>query len=389
MDLQTLVDAIKRSGGGQNALDEADGLLARTNLLERTGRYGALLSQLARANDKSNFLALVLETNFAYRFESEGRELTYEVSQGPDQHSSIDFLRALSPNDKVFFELRLLQQTQSIADDIRHQIEQSPVYSVAMDGHGERREILRIQSVILSKVQDKNGKPTKFFSTAADAVNIVVIDASDTLLGTVDVHDCLLATHGDPSVEDVYQRGVFGIFQDDKPEYPQPIHDIASNFAHAKQTLHGVLFVFRVPRSALLTYQIEQVLVWNPSRISPTRAREILSDVTAAIPQRIMTGAVPGDSSLARVTSQRVSPSRPPPIGIDYVPERIAKRPVRIAERLGVHCASTLKLVSRIASLASWSTRGVGAPRVIPPPYVPGSPYPRLSIRMKTMLGLS
>jgi hypothetical protein len=50
------------------------------------------------------------------------------------------------------------------------------------------------------------------------------------------------------------------------------------------------------------------------------------------------------------------------------------KRPVRIAERLGVHCASTLKLVSRVPSAASWSMRGVGAPRVMPPPYTPTSP---------------
>jgi hypothetical protein len=39
-----------------------------------------------------------------------------------------------------------------------------------------------------------------------------------------------------------------------------------------------------------------------------------------------------------------------------------------IAERLGVHCASTLKFVSRVPSVASLSMRGVGAPRTMPPP---------------------
>jgi len=39
---------------------------------------------------------------------------------------------------------------------------------------------------------------------------------------------------------------------------------------------------------------------------------------------------------------------------------------VMIAARLGVHCASTLKLVSLRPSAASWSRRGVGAPRVMP-----------------------
>src|SRR6476620_5748412 len=87
------------------------------------------------------------------------------------------------------------------------------------------------------------------------------------------------------------------------------------------------------------------------------------------------------------VTSHCVSPSRPSPIGIECVPERIENRPVMRADRLGVHCASTLKLVSRIPSVASLSMRGVGAPRTTPPPYTPTSPYPRLSIRMKRMLG--
>jgi len=70
------------------------------------------------------------------------------------------------------------------------------------------------------------------------------------------------------------------------------------------------------------------------------------------------------DSSSAIVTSHCVNPSKPSPIGTECVPERIAKRPVMIAERLGVHCASTLKLVSRVPSAASRSMRGVGAPRV-------------------------
>jgi len=72
MDIQALVSAIRRSGGGQNAIAEAGGLLIRINVLEGTGRYVRLLSQLTRANDRSNFLALALEVNFAYQFESRG-----------------------------------------------------------------------------------------------------------------------------------------------------------------------------------------------------------------------------------------------------------------------------------------------------------------------------
>ena len=111
MDKQTLVDAIKNSHGGQNALEEIDDLLARINYLAQTQRYAELVSQLAKANDKSNFLALVLEVNFAYQFEAGGRELAYEVKQDAKQKGSIDFLRKAPTGDCVFFELRLLQQT--------------------------------------------------------------------------------------------------------------------------------------------------------------------------------------------------------------------------------------------------------------------------------------
>jgi hypothetical protein len=50
------------------------------------------------------------------------------------------------------------------------------------------------------------------------------------------------------------------------------------------------------------------------------------------------------------------------------VPERIGCWPVKIADRLGVHCASTLKFSSFRPWSANLSIRGVGAPRSTPPP---------------------
>ncbi len=70
----------------------------------------------------------------------------------------------------------------------------------------------------------------------------------------------------------------------------------------------------------------------------------------------------------AIVTSQRVIPSAPPVTSTLCVPERIAWRPVSKAERLGVHCASTLKFSNWRPSPARASIRGVGAPRSTPPP---------------------
>jgi hypothetical protein len=74
------------------------------------------------------------------------------------------------------------------------------------------------------------------------------------------------------------------------------------------------------------------------------------------------------DNACALVISQRVRPSGPPVMGTVCVPERKGCRPVSIADRLGVHCASTLKFNSLMQSPAKASIRGVAAPRRIPPP---------------------
>lgn len=198
MNKQALIDAIRRSDGKQWALDEADDLWLRLEFLHNTSRYGQLLSSLIKANDKSNFLALVLEANFAFQFESKGLALVYEVQQDAQKRTSIDFLRKTRNGDSVYFELRLLQQTQSIKDTINAQLQKCSAYALFMGGDDEQKEVVRLQNTILGKVQDKNGKPIKFFSTDANAVNMVVVDATESLLGTIDVHDCMLATHGDP-----------------------------------------------------------------------------------------------------------------------------------------------------------------------------------------------
>lgn len=286
LNKQALIDAIGRSGGKQHALDEADALWAKLDCLQQTHRYGLLLSQLAKANNKSNFLALALEVNFAYQFESQGLELTYEVKQDAQKKSSIDFLRTTPDGDSVYFELRLLQQTKSIAESISAQLHKCKMYRVALDGQGEQGEIVRIQNIILSKVQDKNGNPTKFFSNAANAVNIVVVDATSSILGAFDFHDCMLATHGDPCVKEIFRRQVFGLFQEDKPEYPQYIHELAAKYAHIRGRLHGVLFLFKKRDTGILAYQLEQYLMWNAALIDAASSGRIFADVISVIPVR-------------------------------------------------------------------------------------------------------
>lgn len=283
-DRATLEAAITASGGTNQPADQVDGLHAKLKVLEATGRYSALLSGIAKSNDKSNFLALLLEATFAFQFESSGIALDYEVKQDATEGSSIDFGMKLDDGRVAYFELRLLQQDRATALAVAKQLEQSAVFAVAKDGADEQKEVLKTQSTILSKVEDKNGKPIKFFKVDARAVNIVVICISDILLGTVDLYDCLLATYGDPEVPPQCRRDVFGLFQDVKPEYPDHVHKAAARFAHLKRTVHAVLFLFRPRGSGVLDYPLQQVLVWNRALATEESARPVCERVYEGIP---------------------------------------------------------------------------------------------------------
>ena len=117
-------------------------------------------------------------------------------------------------------------------------------------------------------------------------INIVAIDVSSNILGAVDVCDCLLAAYGDPYVNEICRKGVFGLFQEDKPEYLPHIHDLAAKYAHIRKTLHGILFLFRKPGTCILAYQLEQFMMWNPALIDNKRAGRIYNEIASAIPPR-------------------------------------------------------------------------------------------------------
>jgi hypothetical protein len=97
----------------------------------------------------------------------------------------------------------------------------------------------------------------------------------------------MLATHGDPGVKEIFRRQVFGLFQEDKPEYPQYIHELAVKYAHIRSKLHGVLFLFKKHDTGILAYQLEQYLIWNPALVDEASPRRIFADVASAIPVRL------------------------------------------------------------------------------------------------------
>lgn len=230
-------------------------------------------------------MALLLEATFAYQFETAGFPLDYEAKQVAAQTSSIDFRMKVPSGEAAYFELRLLQQDQKTAEDIAKQLAATKVYEVVKEGEDEQAEVLRVQGTLLSKVENAEGKPIKFLETGEGFFNIVVVCISDVLLGTVDMHDCMLATYGDPEVPEHCRRDIFGLFQELRPTYPENIQAVAARFRHFKATIHAVLFLFRPAGSGVLDYSLQQVLVWNRSLTTPEGAKGVCEAVYKAVPR--------------------------------------------------------------------------------------------------------
>lgn len=262
---------------------DLDILLAKLELLENTKRYSLLLSELFNCNDISNFKSYLVETTFAHAFESANIPLTYEVKQSNKHHSTVDFLRETEDGRKIYFELRVIQQRDQIRKDIDIQLNLKNMYSVSLNGTGEQEEIVRLQSNILSKTQDKNGQPIKFFGNEQGTFNIVVAELSEIILATVDKDDCMLAAYGDPYVEEYARRNIFGLFQEPESNYPDHILSIADRFSHFRKTIHGILFVVKSSNSSPFVFDLIYYLIPNINIISESDALILNKDVSTAL----------------------------------------------------------------------------------------------------------
>jgi hypothetical protein len=279
-----LTTAIANSGGAQQPACDVSALLAKLQVLDATGRYAGLLNGLRHSNNKANFLSRVFEATAACQFEAQGLPLAYEVQQVADQRTSIDFLRTTQNGDLVYLELHLLQQDLTTSNDIAAQLNATGSYQVLQVNEEHQREIVRLQSCILSKIQRGDGTPIKFLQVQPGVFNLVVVCASNILLGTADPFDYLLALYGDPEVPEHCRNGIFGLFQESKAEYPQAVQDLATRFAHAKATLHGVVFATKEPRGGVLDYSIHQVTVWNRSLVTDLQVAQVAAEIQSALP---------------------------------------------------------------------------------------------------------
>jgi hypothetical protein len=76
---------------------------------------------------------------------------------------------------------------------------------------------------------------------------------------------------------------VFGLFQETEAAYPDFIQTLAQSFNHIKKTLHGVLFLFKLPKTELFNFSIERFPAWNPSLIEEDTAREVCREIEIAL----------------------------------------------------------------------------------------------------------
>jgi len=256
-------------------LDREDitNLSTKLEKLEKTKRYSLLLSEVFKCNDIDNFKSLIVEVTFAYAFETVNRPLIYKVTQSNDHYSSVDFLRKTENGRKIYFKLRANQHCSQIKEDIKNQLKLKNMYSFLLDVTGKHEEIVRLQSNILSKTQDKNGEPIKFLITEPGVYNVVVAQISEITFGMVDKSDCMLTAYGAPYKEEHEQRKILGLFLKPEPHYPDNILTIARYFSRFRKTIHAILFLVSHSNSGPLDLDLSYYLVPNTNLVSNSEAQ--------------------------------------------------------------------------------------------------------------------
>lgn len=285
VELRTrLAAALNASGYHVDATDDRlVPLVEKIGFLQVLGRYQGLIASLLAANDQSNLKSLLLEATFAFQFERVGKSLRYEVQRRANDETSIDFLRHPASLREICIEMRLAQQRQATTHAIEQQLQQTGYYEVIQDGNDDRAETLRLQRIIHEKVVNAVGQPIKFTSGTADTYNVVAIEVSELHLGMTDGLDCVLAMYGDPAVPEMARRGIFGLFQKVRAEYPDYIHQMASTFSYFRSTVHAVLFLWKVPRGAAIDFQLQYVLVHNRVLMTADEAESVARDFGGAM----------------------------------------------------------------------------------------------------------
>jgi len=249
---------------------KTDGFKQKLEFLFESNGYNQLFNALFSSNDLIEFNSYVFEVLFAHDFESKGHKLLYEVRQLTEENTSVDFCYNLDDQKKVYFELGLIGQRSPIKNYIESQLKISKHSEILLNGQDEIDETIRLQSFILSKCQDDNGKPIKFYKVTEGVYNFVVVNVSELHLNMIDREDCELAMYGNTNLS-IYYHGhnILGLCQqlgkdasdDEKRHYHK--------FQHFRETIHGVLFVKFAKKNddfLLSNMHIDRELEYFPTR---------------------------------------------------------------------------------------------------------------------------
>lgn len=258
-------------------------LSTKLERLEKTKRYSFLLAEVFKCNDVNNFKSLIIEVAFTYAFETVNRPLIYKTAQSNDHDSSFDFLRKTENGKKIYFKLRTNQQRSRIKEDIENQLKLENMYSFLSNGTGKHEEIIRLQSSILSKTQDKNGEPIKFVSTEPGVYNIIVAETSEITSGMADKNDCLLTTYGNPCMERYEQRKILGLFFKPETHYPDHVLTIAKHFSRFRKTIHAILFLVGHSNTGPLDIDLSYYLVPNTNLVTNSEAQFLDREIMPAL----------------------------------------------------------------------------------------------------------
>jgi hypothetical protein len=289
MNIEELTTIIEAAGGGANALEYTDALLAKVNRIEATGRYRVLLKQLRAAGEPGDFRGRVLEVNFADAFVRKGCGLIYGARQG--MTGDIDFKWNIVSHE-LFTEMKLLGQDRATKQTINRQLERGGISAIGITD--DVSDVVRLQRDIIQKASTRKFNP----NPQSGWLNFVAIDVAELQLGTVDIADCLLAAGGNPVVlqhyDSVFAReavvGVFetpaaGGFSAEQERWISETHRVPVGKPHPRKYIHGALFLFREPKeTAALSYDLTSVIVWNPALVTRDVAQLVYAALHEVIP---------------------------------------------------------------------------------------------------------
>jgi hypothetical protein len=292
MNLEKLRKVIADCGGGINPQEYAVDLHQKIERIQQIGLYSSLIKQLGTANEKGHFRGHVFEINFINQFLLKGHRLRYEVKQ--EMKANIDFCWNIAGKE-IYLEAKTLGQYQPFTDFINKQI---ALNGIAHYSLGARRDIIRLQRDIITKAFGEVTKEGKVKSRKfnpkplADWINLVCVDVSELQGGTIDVGDCRDAVGG--GVDNLKSVGIVGVFDDLSgvdncigcQNWIAKIHNIPNKMVHPREYIHGVLFLFRMPKeTAALSYDLKGTIVWNQMLINQDAMQQISFEMANIIPE--------------------------------------------------------------------------------------------------------